>query len=32
VQLQNDLPTIRAAGAVVVAASVDPIVTSRGLK
>jgi len=31
VQLQNDLPTIRASGAVVVAASVDPIATSRGL-
>jgi len=31
VQLQNDLPTIRASGAVVVAASVDPLTTSQGL-
>ncbi len=30
-QLQNDLPAIRASGAVVVAASVDPLATSRRL-
>jgi peroxiredoxin len=31
VQLQNDLPTIRASGAAVVGVSVDPIATSRAL-
>jgi len=31
VQLQHDLPTIRAAGAAVVGVSVDPIATSRGM-